>query len=100
MKFTLEVGDKEKSTIEFSRNCWTGAMQTLVDGRSVARQNPFSPFTHFSGARKRRYEFSVGKTETHKVVLEKERPWLVAGFRRQTYRVFVDGKLVHEQNGY
>ena len=100
MKFTLEVGDKEKSKIEFSRNCWTGTMQTLVDGRRVARQSLFSPFTHFSFAKKRRYEFSVGKTETHKVVLEKERPWLAAGFRPQTYRVFVDGKFVHEQSGY
>ena len=100
MKFTLEIGDREKSKVEFSRNCFTGAMQTLVDGKRVARQSPFSPFTHFYGGRLRRYEFSVGKAETHKVVLEKERPWLIAGFRPQTYRVFVDGKLVHEQEGF
>jgi len=100
MRFTLEVGDKEKSRIEFSRNWFTGAMRALVDGRRVAEQSPLSPFTHFSGARKRRYEFSVGKTETHQVVLEKERPLMIAGFRPQTYRVFVDGQLVHEQSGY
>ena len=100
MKFTVEIGDKEKSKIEFSRNCFTGAMLALVDGQRVARQSPFSLHTHFSLTTKQRYEFSVGKTETHKVVLEKERPWLVAGFRPQTYRVFVDGQLVHEQSGY
>ncbi len=100
MRFTLEVGDKEKSKIEFSRNWFTGAMRALVDGRRVAQQSPFSPFTHFSFRKKWRYEFSVGKTETHQVVLERERPWLVAGFRPQTYRVFVDGQLVHEQSGY
>jgi len=100
MRFTLEVGDREKSKIEFCRNYFTGALRALVDGRRIALQSPFSPFTHFSFTRKRHYEFSVGKTETHEVVLEKERPLLIAGFRRQTYRVFVDGELVHEQNGY
>jgi len=32
--------------------------------------------------------------------VEKERPLLFAGLRPQTYRVFVDGQLVHEQSGY
>ena len=100
MTFALEVGDKEKSRVEFSRNCFTGAMQTLVDGRKVAWQSPFSIFTHFSFTRRRHYEFVVGKMETHKIVLEKERPWLFAGFRPQIYRVFVDGQLVHKQTGY
>ena len=100
MKFTLEVGDKEKSKIEFSRNWLTGAMQTLVDGQRVAHQSTISPSTRFSFRTKRRYEFSVGKTESHKVVREKERPWLLAGFRPQTFRVFVDGQMIHEQTGY
>ena len=100
MKFALEIGDKEKSRVEFSRNSFTGAMEATVDGARVAQQSPYSPFTHFSFRTKQRYEFSVGKTEAHKVVLEKERPWLFAGFRPQTYRVFVDGKMVHEQTGY
>ena len=75
-------------------------MQTLVDGRKIAHQSPLSLFTHFSLRRMRRYEFIVGKTETHKVVVEKERPLLFAGFRAHTYRVFVDGQLIHEQSGY
>jgi len=75
-------------------------MRTLVDGRKVAQESPFSLFTHFSFHQKQRYEFSVGKTETHKVVLEKDRPLLFAGFRSQIYRVFVDGLLVHQQTGY
>ncbi len=100
MQFTLEIGDKEKSRIKFSRSWFTGAMRTLVDGQKVAQQSSLSPFTHFSFKRKRRYEFVVGKTETHKVVLEKERPLLFAGFREHVYRVFVDGQLVHEQSGY
>jgi hypothetical protein len=42
----------------------------------------------------------VGSAEKHKVVLEKQRPLLFAGFRSQVYRVFVDDKLVHEQQGF
>ena len=100
MRFTLKVGNVEKSKIEFSRNPWTGAMQLLVDGKRVARRSPFSPFTHFALSKKWRHEFSVGRTEIHKIVLEKERPWFIAGFRPQMYRVFVDGNLIHEQSGY
>jgi hypothetical protein len=100
MRFTLEVGDNEKSRIEFSRNSFTGAMHTLVNGHKVAQQSLLSPGTHFNFDLKRTYEFAVGRLETHKVTLEQERPLLFAGFREQIYRVFVDGRLVHEQTGY
>jgi hypothetical protein len=100
MKFELAIGDREKSKVEVSRNWFTGAMQILVDGRTVAHQSPLSPATHVSLALTRHYEFEVGSTEKHRVVFEKQRPALLAGLRAQTYRVFVDGKLVHEQTGY
>jgi hypothetical protein len=100
MKFTLEVGDKEKSKIEFSRNCWTGVMKAIVDGHKLMLQSPFSPFTYISFTLMRRYTFPVGRTEKHEVMIEKQRPLLFAGFRPQTYRVFVDGQMVHEQSGY
>ena len=100
MKFTLEVGNNEKSRIDLSRNWFTGAMQVLVDGEEAARQSWLSPSTHFSFTRKRRYEFEIGKMEKHQVVIEKERPLIIAGIRAQTYRVFVDGQLIHEQTGY
>jgi hypothetical protein len=100
MKFTLEVGDKEKSKIEFSRNCWTGVMKAIVDGRKLMLQSPFSLFTYISFTSRRSYKFSVGNAEKHEVMIEKERPLLFAGFRPQTYRVFVDGQMVHEQQGF
>lgn len=71
MTFTLEVGNKEKSQVEFSRSWFTGRMRTLVDGREVAQQSPFSFCTHFSFNRRRRYEFMIGRTEAHKFV----KPW-------------------------
>ena len=97
MRFTLQIGDKEKSRLEFSRHWFTGAVQTLVDGQRVGYSSPFS---HFSFTLKEYFEFLAGKTELHKVLIEKQRPLFLAGFRPQTYRVFVDGQLVHEQTGY
>ena len=75
-------------------------MKILVDGLRIAHQSPLSPATHFGVKLKRHYEFEVGETEKHKFVLESERPVPLAGVRAHTYRVFVDGQLVHEQSGY
>jgi hypothetical protein len=100
VRFTLEVGEDEKSRIEFSRNSFTGAMQTLVNGERVAEESWLEPSTHIGFTRKRRHEFVVGKDEKHQVVIEKERALIFGGVRPQTYRVFVDGQLVHEQSGY
>jgi hypothetical protein len=36
--------------------------------------------------------FSVGGREQHEVVIERTRPLVVAGFRPQVFRVYVDGQ--------
>jgi hypothetical protein len=100
MKFTVEVGETEKIKIEFSRNWITGAMNTMADGVRVAYEDPFAASTHFSTRSKRRYTFTVGRVEKHDVAVEKERQFLLAALRPQTYRVFVDGVLRHQQSGY
>lgn len=100
MKITVEVGNTERSRIEFSRNWFTGAMQILVNGEQVAQQSGLAPSTHFSFIRKWRHEFMTGKSEKHQVVIERERPLAIAGIRPQQYRVYVDGALIHEQSGY
>jgi hypothetical protein len=100
VRFTLEVGDNEKSIIEFSRNWFTGAMRILVNREQVAQQSWLAPSTHFDFTRKRRHQFIVGNAEQREVVIERERPLIFAGVRPQTYRAFVDGQLIHEQSGY
>jgi hypothetical protein len=45
----------------------------------------------------RRWQCSV---KGHDIVIEKDRPLLFAGFRPQTYRLFIDGKLVQQQSGF
>ena len=47
-----------------------------------------------------RWQFETGDKEKHEVRIEKERARLVAGFRPQKYRVFVDGTLINECQGY
>jgi hypothetical protein len=100
MRFTFDVGDSEKSTIELSRSWFTGEMEILVNGGRVAHQSWLLPSTQFSFTRKHRHEFVVGKVETHQVVIERERPLFFGGVRPHTYRVFVDSRLIHEQRGY
>jgi len=100
MKFTLDVGDREKHRIDYARNWFTGKEQLYADGELVASRTILSASNYVSFPLARRYEFSVGTSEPHQVVFEKERPLLFAGGRPHTYRVFVDGKLVFQRRGY
>lgn len=97
MKFTLEVGQQERHRIDYTRNWFTGKESLLADGQVVASRTILSPSNYWSFPLTRRYEFSVGP---HAVVFEKQRPLLIAGLRPHTYRILVDGRLVHEQSGY
>ena len=64
-----------------------GSVEITVDGRSVV-----SDLRLLSLSTTKRYQFVVGMQERHEVVIEKRRPLLLAGFRPQTARVFVDGR--------
>ena len=100
MKIKLQVGDKETSRIDFTRDPLSGGLQILADGRLVVERAAYSLAASFSFGRVRRYEFAVGRVEKHQVVVEHEFPPFLAGFRRQTYRFFTDGQLVLERHGY
>jgi hypothetical protein len=39
---------------------------------------------------------TVGDAEVHSVAIEKTKPRLYGGFRKQSFRVFVDDQLVGE----
>ncbi len=100
MNFTLEIGENEKHRIDYYRNWFFGTERLRADGAIVASRSVVSLSNYVSIPLCRRYEFSVGTSEPHSVVFEKERPLLFAGFRRHKYRVIVDGKLAHEQQGF
>jgi hypothetical protein len=100
MKFTLEVGEKEKHQIDYYRNWFFGTERLRADGKLIASRSVLSPSNYVSFPLCRRYEFTIGDAERHRVVFEKQRPLLLAGFRPHVYRVFVDAKLAHEQQGF
>ncbi len=105
MRFTVDIPGQDPARIEVYRNPFTGSFRIVADGKVVAQRNPLSLFTHFSRpdklvSRVYRYEFSVGHAKQHHVVVEHALPLFLAGLLPQTFRVFMDGRLIHEQRGY
>jgi hypothetical protein len=92
VKFSFDVGEHD---IDFSFNQFWGNLSIAVDG--VPRKRDFRIA---SLQLVKRYELTVGETGRHAVVIEKERKRMFAGFRKQKYRVFIDGQLAQEHEGY
>ena len=100
MNFSLSVGPQGQHRIEYSRNWFTGAERLIADGKLIATRSVLSLSNYISLPLCRRYEFTLGAENPLQVVFEKERPLMFAGFRPHTYRVLVDGAVVHEQKGF
>jgi len=94
VRFQFNVAD---TPIEFRRNWFSGKAELKVEGKLVPLQNPLAPTTHFSVSLKRCWRFEFAD---HQVVIEKERPLVLSGFRPQTYRVWVDDELLIERKGF
>jgi hypothetical protein len=94
VEITFEV---DGAPVKFSRNWLTGRCTLKTETEEKSLQSPWNPLTHVSVDTTRQWQCSV---KGHEVLIEKKRPWLLAGFRPQTYRIFVDGKLVREQAGF
>lgn len=100
MKFSIDVGDKEKTRIDFVRGFCLGKMEIRANGELVGSNDLTDLSTHFNFQFVRRYPFEVGDKERHRLVIEHERPAFCGGMRKNWYRVIVDGKLVQEYHGY
>ena len=120
MKFSFEVGDAEKHEIDFSWNQLIGTLHIKVDGQLMEKgiTGMWSPVSWsaspvassdekwnvldsgFEVQLVDKWEFEVGDAEKHEIRIEKERARLVAGLRPQKYRIFVDGRLINEYEGY
>jgi hypothetical protein len=94
MRFDFAVGSQEEHRVEFSFDQFSGDLEITVDGNMAVKD-----FRMLSLSLVKRYEFMVGTQERHKVVIEKRRRLLLAGFRKQKYRVLVDGKLLQTYEG-
>ncbi|CAN5254601.1 hypothetical protein BH10ACI1_BH10ACI1_33820 [soil metagenome] len=95
MNFTFEVGNQEKHLITFNFNQFWGNLKITVDNEDIIKNIHLLSLSLI-----RQYRFNVGETERHNVLIEKERKLFFAGFRKQKYRVFVDGKLFNEYEGF
>jgi len=90
MKFTLEVGYREKHTIEFSFNQLFGTSLLKVDGQEVFRKKRW-----FSEPIADRYEFEIDGGEQIFLRIEKERKHLVSS----KYKIYVDNRLTQLYQG-
>ena len=95
MKFSFEVGEHERHTVSFAFDQVWGSLQIEVDGVPVRRD-----LRLISRSLVKRYEITVGQEEVHEVLIEKERKFFFAGFRRQKYRALIDGRLILAREGY
>jgi len=100
MKFDFEIGGQPPVRIVFRRNAFTGTMRITADGQTVGATSPFMPSTHLDDRKVKRYEFTTGTGTPHQVAIEHHFPRFFAGFRPQTYRLFVDGSLKKAYEGY
>ncbi len=100
MQFALEIGNQEKTRIEFYRNPWGGTMRITANGQTVTAKSSRDLSIHFNFEYVKRYEVTVGKQEKHQFAIEHERPRLLGGLRPHTYRVYVDEQLVEEHHGF
>ncbi|HEX7491851.1 MAG TPA: hypothetical protein VF337_09140 [Candidatus Limnocylindrales bacterium] len=82
---------------EFHRDPFTGGAQLRCGSETTKLQSGLDPRTSFSVKLLRSWERQVGP---HLVRIEKDRPLLFAGFRPSDYRIFVDGQLIAQQNGF
>ena len=94
MQFSFTVGTGEQHRVEFSFDQFAGNLEIKVDGQPVVKD-----FRMFSLFLTKRYEFTVGVQEQHQILIEKKRKLFLAGFRPQTYRIFIDGQLAQTYEG-
>lgn len=91
--FTFDVGEEEKHHVAFHWGQLFGQVRITVDDvRVVEKTTPFA----LRSPRTRKFEFSVGQTEVHDVVIEKTRKRVLGGARTQQCRALVDGTVVGE----
>ena len=85
MKFSLEIGELEKHTIEYEFNQLLGTLNIKVNDQQVKKHVRL-----FDEPIKELHVFVVGNQEKYDVKIEKERKFLFG----QRNRVFVNDRLV------
>lgn len=100
MKFEIRVGPQSEHVVAYSRNWFSGEEWLRANGHPVAEKSAGSLSTHVNLELKWRQEFQLPGSPPLLLAFERERPLFFAGFRRHTYRLFVNGQVVFERRGY
>jgi hypothetical protein len=89
VKFSFEIGKRERHRIEFRHRKFWGNLDFLMDGKRIRTDHP----PHFSPRMKHVLSVSVGEHEKHEVRIEITRPLFLAALRRGwKYNVLIDDK--------
>jgi hypothetical protein len=100
MKFSFKLPDPEETVVEFYRSGFWGSVRIKANGQMVFSRSAFNPSIHFFHSLTRNYEFSLPGSLPRHVCITKERPILLAGFRRSRYIVSFNGQPLGEHVGY
>ncbi|WP_339734664.1 hypothetical protein [uncultured Gimesia sp.] len=100
MQFSIDIGDEQKSAIEFKRNWFSGRTTVIIEGKEQTLKDPYAISTHVDLEFTKRWEFLVQNPMLPKVVIEQIRPFWFGGLRPHQYNVYVDDSLVLEKCGY
>jgi len=90
MKFSLEIGDQEKHTVEFKFNQLLGRVLVKVDGEEVFRKARW-----FSEPLVDRYEFEIGNFDPVRIRIEKMRKQLFSS----RYMIYLNNRLTQLYQG-
>jgi hypothetical protein len=93
MEIAFDLGGRQAV---FRRNGMTGRTAIIVDGETVTLASPYSPFTQFEVSTHKTWRRRIGD---HDVEVVKDRPLLVGGMRKNSYRIVVDGHEVAAATG-
>jgi hypothetical protein len=91
--FAFDVGQEEVHRVAFHWGQLLGRVRITVDFVRVVEQNQA---VRLRSSVTRKFEFTVGQTEVHDVLIEKTRKRFLGGARKQSCRAYVDGALVGE----
>lgn len=94
VRIRFRIGDLDA---EFHRSTFWGHASIKARGTAYPLNSLLNPATHFSASLVRVWALDI---EGHAVRVEKTRPLLLAGFRPNAYRIFVDDQMAAQASGY